>query len=60
MFNKTIEKKLEPKKVLSQLKKENQKITDSSKKKLKKYNNNPDKIIGRFRKFHKKNMIIQK
>ena len=60
MFNKTIEKKLEPKKVISQLKKENWKITDSTKKKLKKYKNNPDKIIERFRKVHKKNMIIQK
>jgi len=53
-FNKTIEKKLEPKKVISQLKKENWKITDSTKKKLKKYKNNPDKIIQRFRKVHKK------
>ena len=35
MFNKTIEKKLEPKKVISQLKKENWKITDSKKKKQK-------------------------
>ena len=54
MFNKTIEKKLGSKKVISHLKKENWKITDSTKKKLKKYKNNPDKIIERFRKVHKK------
>ena len=58
--NKKTWKKLEYNKTTFELKNENWKTSDSTKKKLKKYRNNPDKIIERFKKVHKKNMIILK
>ena len=47
-------KKEECNKIKFDLKKENWKTSDSTKKKLKKYRNNPEKIIERFKKVHRK------
>ena len=52
--NKEKWEKLEYNKIIFELKKENWKISDSAKKKLKKYKNNPEKIIERFKKVHRK------
>ena len=52
--NKQTWMKTEYKKATSELKKVNWKTPVSTKKKLKKYKHNPDKIIEKFRKVHKK------
>ena len=52
--NKEAWKKLEYNKITFELKKENWKTSESTKKKLKKYRNNPEKIIERFKKVHRK------
>jgi hypothetical protein len=52
--NKETWKKLEDKKVTAGLKKENWKTSESAKKKLKKYKNDPEKILEKFRKIHRK------
>ena len=44
----------------SELKKENWKTLESAKKKLKKYKDDLNKILDKFRKIHRKNMIILK
>ena len=54
MPNKETWKKEEYNKITFELKKENWKTSDSAKKKLKKYKNNPEKIIERFKKVHRK------
>ena len=56
--NKEKWKKVEYNKATFELKKENWKTSESTKKKLKKYKNDPTKIIERFKKFIEKNMII--
>ena len=52
--NKGMWEKEEYKKVTSDFKKENWKTSDATKKKLKKYRNNPRNILERFRKVHRK------
>ena len=52
--NKGMWEKEEYKKVTSDFKKENWKTSDATKKKLKKYRNNPGNILERFRKVHRK------
>jgi len=52
--NKETWKKLEDKKVTAELKKENWKTSESARKKLKKYKNDPEKILEKFRKIHRK------
>ena len=52
--NKETWKKLEDKKVTAGLKKENWKTSESARKKLKKYKNDPEKILEKFRKIHRK------
>ena len=54
MPNKETWKKEEYNKITFELKKENWKTSDTAKKKLKKYKNNPEKIIERFKKVHRK------
>ena len=54
MPNKETWKKEEYNKITFELKKENWKTSDTTKKKLKKYKNNPEKIIERFKKVHRK------
>ena len=51
---KKIQKKTKLKKGMLELKKVNWKTTESSKKKLKQYKNNPEKILEKFRKVHRK------
>ena len=52
--NKEKWKKVEYNKTTFELKNENWKISESTKKKLKKYRNDPEKIIERFKKVHRK------
>ena len=54
LFDQKKQKIPEVHKVISDLKKDNWKTSESSIKKLKKYKNDPEKIIEKFRKVHKK------
>ena len=54
LSNKETKEKPELQKVISNLKKESWKTSDSSRKKIKKYKNNPEKILEKFRKIHRK------
>ena len=47
-------KKIELKNIVSEIKKENWKTSESTIKKLKQYRNDPEKILERFRKVHRK------
>ena len=52
--NKNSQKNLKLNKPVFELKKDNWKTSESSKKKLKKYRHNPEKILEKFKKVHKK------